>query len=216
MSIKFIPRKGRGIKMEKEMLNILSKYGQEHLIKFCKELSLPEEIELEDQILETDFEEITELYESTKITKTVEDKIEPMQYVDKYKLTQEERERYEKIGDKIISKGKYAVATMAGGQGTRLGHNGPKGTFELIDGKSLFEIFCDELKKANEKYNTVIPWYIMTSKENNIATRKFFKEKNYFGYPEKSVKFFEQGELPMIDMNRKSLAREKMEDKKSI
>ena len=93
--------------------------------------------------------------------------------------------------------------------GTRLGHKGPKGTFELIDGKSLFELFSDELKRANEKYNVTIPWYIMTSRENNKDTIAFFQSKNYFDYPKEKVSFFTQGELPMIDINGKIILEEK-------
>lgn len=85
--------------------------------------------------------------------------------------------------------------------GTRLGHKGPKGTF-LIDvkpkAKYLFEILADTLKKANEKYNTTIPWYIMVSKDNKEETINFFKEKEYFNYPENEITFFMQGEMPLI------------------
>ena len=184
----------------------LKEYGQEHLINFFNELSNEEKRKLEEQIEKIDFEQINRLYEETKNNnKVAKDKIEPMTYIDKYKLTEEKRNYYEQIGEKIIANGEYAVATMAGGQGTRLGHNGPKGTFELIPGKSLFEIFCDELKRTNKKYNVIIPWYIMTSKENNADTVKFFEEKNYFGYPREYVKFFVQGELPMINVNGKIL-----------
>ncbi len=65
---------------------------------------------------------------------------------------------------------------MAGGQGTRLGHNGPKGTFDLgLDShKSIFEILCEHIKEARAKYGVDIPWYLMTSDENNDDTVKFF------------------------------------------
>ena len=85
--------------------------------------------------------------------------------------------------------------------GTRLGHTGPKGTF-IIDVKPkpkyLFEILTDTLKKANEKYKVTIPWYIMVSRENKEETIKFFEEKNYFNYPKEQIKFFMQGEMPLI------------------
>ena len=196
--------------MVEEIRETLKKYGQEHLIRFINELSEEEKNVLLNQIEKIDLEQISRLYEETKNgNKFEQDKIEPMAYVDKYKLSQEERNRLEEEGSKIIAKGEYAVATMAGGQGSRLGHNGPKGTFELLPGKSLFEILSDELKKANNKYNVIIPWYIMTSRENNNDTIKFFAEKNYFGYPKDYIKFFEQGELPMIDTNGKILLEEK-------
>ncbi len=97
------------------------------------------------------------------------------------------------------------------GQGTRLGHSGPKGTYILNikpNPKSLFEILCDDLKTAKEKYNVIIPWYIMTSRENNSKTKEFFEENNYFGYPKDAVKFFIQGEIPMVDVNGKILLTE--------
>ena len=69
---------------------------------------------------------------------------------------------------------------MAGGQGTRLGHNGPKGTFKLDvygKGKYLFEILVDNLKEANQKYGITINWYIMTSKEKTIQQQLNFLKK---------------------------------------
>lgn len=62
--------------------------------------------------------------------------------------------------------------------------------------KSIFEVFAETLKKVNEKYNVSIPWYIMTSEENNNETVKFFEKNNYFGL--KTITFFKQGKLPML------------------
>ena len=188
----------------------LKKYHQEHLLKFYDELSVNDKNNLIKQIERIDFKQIQSLYEKAKNNnKVLQDKIEPINYIDKCKLSKNKREYYEQIGDKIISNGEYAVVTMAGGQGTRLGHKGPKGTFELVPHKSLFEIFCDSLKRANEKYNVIIPWYIMTSRENNTDTISFFENNNYFGYPKEKIKFFMQGEFPMIDTNGKILLEEK-------
>ena len=87
--------------------------------------------------------------------------------------------------------------------GTRLGYKGPKGTFELemTPKKSLFEIVCDYLKSANKKHNTTIYWYIMTSIYNDADTKKFFEQKNYFGYDKEHIIFFKQSQLPLIDIN---------------
>ena len=74
--------------------------------------------------------------------------------------------------------------------------------------KSLFEILCDNLKEAKEKYNVMIPWYIMTSKENNEKTQEFFRENNYFNYPKDAIKFFVQGQIPMLDVTGKILLTE--------
>ena len=97
---------------------------------------------------------------------------------------------------------------MAGGQGTRLGHTGPKGTFKLDvygKGKYLFEILAENLKEANQKYETTIPWYIMTSRENNVQTVDFLEKHNYFGYNKDYVTIFQQSELPLVDEEGKLL-----------
>ncbi len=88
------------------------------------------------------------------------------------------------------------------------GHNGPKGTFRLDvygKGKYLFEILAENLKEANKKYEVIIPWYIMTSKENNEETLSFLEKNNYFGYDKKSVIIFTQSELPLVDTEGKLL-----------
>ena len=71
--------------------------------------------------------------------------------------------------------------------------------------KSLFEILCDNLKTAKIKYDIYIPWYIMTSRENNAQTIEFFEKNNYFNYPKEKIKFFIQGELPMVATDGKIL-----------
>ena len=100
---------------------------------------------------------------------------------------------------------------MAGGQGTRLGHNGPKGTYDLgLDThKSLFELLSEYLKEEEKKYDITIPWFIMTSRENNQETIEFFEKNKYFGYKkDRNVFFFIQGELPMVDTEGKILIGE--------
>ena len=90
---------------------------------------------------------------------------------------------------------------MAGGQGTRLGHKGPKGTYKIntVNGeKYLFEVIVDSLNKAKNKYGVVIPWYVMTSEDNNDQTISFLEEHNYFGYNKEKIKFFKQGKVPMV------------------
>ena len=189
--------------MKEEVTKILKEYSQEHLLEYMKYLNKEEQEKLEEQIMNIDFEQLQELYEKTKQKKELEEKIiEHIKYTDKDKLSKERKEELEKIGKDIITSEKYAVITMAGGQGTRLGHSGPKGTYILntINGpKYIFEIIIDTLKRAQKEYGVTIPWYIMTSRENNDDTIAFFEEKNYFGYDKSKVKFFKQGELPLLD-----------------
>lgn len=191
---------------------LLKKYGQEHLLNHYEKLDDAKKKELLKQISEIDFQLVEHLYETTKGTENkhhVED-ITPMPYLDKYKLG-EEYKYYESIGKKAIKEGKLAAVTMAGGQGTRLGYDGPKGTYDigLESHKSLFELLCDNLKEEGKKYGVIIPWFIMTSRENNKDTIEFFEKHKYFGYQkDKNIFFFIQGELPMIDTEGKILIGE--------
>lgn len=200
--------------MEEKLLvakQILQKYGQEHLLNSFNSLPKEKQSELLDAILTTDFKQMQKLYETTKIKATFENvKLEPIAHITKADLSKEELEQYTSLGEDAIKAGKLAVVTMAGGQGTRLGHNGPKGTYDLgLDShKSIFEILCDTMKEACKKYNVTIPWYLMTSDANNKDTIKFFEDHNYFGYPKEAVSFFIQGKLPMIDTNGKILLNE--------
>ena len=192
-----------------DVVDVLKEYNQEHIINLLNKLEEPKKQELLEQINKIDFHQIMELYDNTK--KEIEIKeniIESIPYYDKEKLTKEQKNEFDTIGEEIIKSGKYAVVTMAGGQGTRLGHTGPKGTFKLDvygKGKYLFEILAENLKEANKKFNTIIPWYIMTSKENNDETQEFLEKHNYFGYDKNSVMLFKQGELPLVNTEGKML-----------
>ena len=194
-----------------EVKDILKKYGQEHLLNHYNDLDEKKKEILLKQIKEIDFELVNKLYDSTKEQKiNTSDKITPIEYLDKYKLN-DQYKYYEAIGKKAIKEGKLAAVTMAGGQGTRLGHSGPKGTYDIgLDShKSLFELLSDSLKEEGKKYDVIIPWFIMTSRENNKDTVEFFEKHRYFGYKkDKNIFFFEQGELPMMDTEGKILIGE--------
>lgn len=197
----------------KQVKEIVTEYGQEQLLDAYNRIEDDEEKQaFLNSILTIDFKRIKELYEGRNETATyAESKIEPIEYVDKSKMSEEEYEECLKIGTELIKSGKLAIVTMAGGQGTRLGHSGPKGTFDLgLDShKSIFEILTDTIREAREQYNVDIPWYIMTSEENNPATVSFFEKNNYFGYPKSCITFFKQGKLPMVSTEGKILIDEK-------
>lgn len=198
-------------KRAEEVKAVLKKYGQEHLLNHYESLDATKQKLLLDEIEGINFELVNSLYRTTKKqVKHEEDKITPIEYLDKYKLN-EEYKHYENIGKKAIKEGKLAAVTMAGGQGTRLGHDGPKGTYDigLESHKSLFELLSDNLKEEGKKYNVIIPWFIMTSKENNKQTEAFFEKHKNFGYQKnKNLFFFIQGELPMLDTEGKILINE--------
>ncbi len=202
-----------------DTINLLKMYNQEHVIKLMGKLNESQKRELIEQINKIDFHQLKELYDNTKKEIEIkENKIEPLPYLDKKKLSKEQKEEFDKLGKEVIENGQYAVVTMAGGQGTRLGHSGPKGTFKLDvygKGKYLFEILAENLKEANQKYGTVIPWYIMTSKQNNDETIEFMEKHNYFGYDKNSVRFFAQSELPLVDTEGKLLIGKDMKIKEA-
>ena len=180
----------------------LEKYGQEHLMLSYERLDNEGKEKLLNQIENIDFEQCKELYELTKVEKKFEDvKLEPLKVTDASKISDEDIKNITFKGQKLIKEGKYAVVMMAGGQGTRLGHSGPKGTFDfgLESHKTIFEVFTDKFKEARDRLGVVVPWYIMTSRENNKQTIDFFEEHNYFGYREGIKTFFNQNELPMLD-----------------
>lgn len=194
-----------------EALKKLEKYGQEHLLKRYKYLDDEKKEKIIKQIKNIDFDQTIDLFNiTTKSIKKPDGEVTNIEYVDKSKLSKDEYNKYYNIGKRKIEEGKYAVVTMAGGQGTRLGYVAPKGTFKIGGGveKSLFEALSDTIKEARKKFNAKIPWYIMTSRENNNATEKFFEKNDFFGLPYEDVKFFKQGELPMLDTKGKLMLDE--------
>jgi UDP-N-acetylglucosamine/UDP-N-acetylgalactosamine diphosphorylase len=113
-------------------------------------------------------------------------------------------------GEQLISAGKTAAFTVAGGQGTRLGYDGPKGTLPVspIQNKSLFQLFAEQLAGLNAKFGCNIPWYIMCSPLNIDATTAHFKQNQFFGLAEDDVQFFTQGVMPATDFEGKLLVKD--------
>lgn len=187
----------------------LKTYNQEQIIKEIEEMDNTEQEQIIKQINEIDFEEVEKLYNLTKKEQTVKSgKIEPINYIDLEKISKEEKESSKKLGEQIIKNNQYAVVTMAGGQGTRLGCKGPKGTYKLDigeKGKYIFEIITENLKKSKEMYGILPYWYIMTSKQNYDETVSFLEKHNFFGYEKEKIKFFKQGELPMLTEDGKMI-----------
>lgn len=106
-------------------------------------------------------------------------------------------------GRELLSQGKVAAFLVAGGQGTRLGYDGPKGEFPItpVKNKPLFQVFAEQLLAHSRDFGKPIPWYIMTSDVNDAAIRAFFARHQYFGLDEKDVVFFEQGMMPAFAMD---------------
>ena len=118
---------------------------------------------------------------------------------------EQKKSEFETLGVEAVKAGKVAAVLLAGGMGTRLGVDGPKGAYDIGVTKPLyiFEQQMKNLQKVNEKCGVLVPLYIMTSDKNHEQTTSFWKAHNYFGYPETEVKFFKQDMAPAVDYEGK-------------
>ncbi len=116
-----------------------------------------------------------------------------------------------KRGISLIRRNKVAAFTVAGGQGTRLGFDGPKGAFPIspVRSKPLFQLFAEFLRGANRRYGSDLRWYIMTSPQNDADTRAFFADNDFFGLRPDRVRFFQQGVMPAFSPDGRILLAEK-------
>jgi UDP-N-acetylglucosamine/UDP-N-acetylgalactosamine diphosphorylase len=103
-----------------------------------------------------------------------------------------------KRGISLIRKNKVCAMTVAGGQGTRLGFDGPKGAFPIspVKDKPLFQLFAEFIRGTNRRYGSDLTWYLMTSPQNDAQTKAFFAENRFFGMSPDRVRFFQQGVMP--------------------
>jgi len=111
----------------------------------------------------------------------------------------------------LLAAGQVAAFLVAGGQGTRLGYDGPKGQFPVtpIKQKPLFQVFAEQLLAHGRDAGKAVPWYLMTSEVNDAPTRAFFEANHHFGLNPKDVFFFVQGMMPAFGMDGKLLLAEK-------
>jgi UDP-N-acetylglucosamine/UDP-N-acetylgalactosamine diphosphorylase len=112
-------------------------------------------------------------------------------------------------GEVALRAGRVAAFTVAGGQGTRLGYDGPKGTFPVtpVRHRPLFQVFAWKILAAGKRYGRPLHWFIMTSHENHAETEAFFGENRYFGLDRARVHFFRQGRMPAVDFSGKILLK---------
>ncbi|MBX3394519.1 MAG: UDPGP type 1 family protein [Phycisphaerae bacterium] len=112
-----------------------------------------------------------------------------------------------RLGEKLLEEGRVAAFTVAGGQGTRLGFDGPKGALPVstVRGKTLFQLFAESILATERRYRTTVPWYIMTSPANDAQTQAFLRRYQFFGLAPDRVRFFQQGVMPSFDSQGKIL-----------
>ena len=195
------------IDREKAM-NIVSEYGQEHIMKYFNELSKEEKDELLKQIEITDFSVLSNL--DDKAGNNPRGAFEPLGAVTIDDIAAN-KDEYINLGIDAIKAGKAAAVLLAGGQGTRLGFDKPKGMFKIGVEQDLYIFQCliNNLMDVVKLTETWIPLYIMTSERNNIDTVEFFKEKDYFGYNPGYIHFFIQDMAPSVDFDGKIIMESK-------
>lgn len=184
----------------------LEAIGQGHLLRHAQALSGPARDRFLAEIAAFDPVELSPLIE-TYIrgdgALPTPSRLEPADVVG---LNDPSRTPAHHTGEALIRAGKVACFTVAGGQGSRLGYDGPKGCFptSCVTNKPLFQIFAEGIAGAQNRYDITVPWYIMTSPLNHDATVAFFAQHAHFGLDPAAVRFFPQGVMPSFD---KSTAR---------
>ncbi len=192
---------------------VLTKVNQEHLLKYASELTPAQRAELLSQIASIDWATIPALVQQYVLSKEAGGaggSIEPVKHYPADATSTAgrgpwDRAFYKQKGIELIGAGKVAAFTVAGGQGSRLGFEGPKGCYPAgsVTRKPLFACLAEWIIAAQRAWcapGKTIPWYIMTSPLNHEATVGFFKEHGYFGLNENDVMFFRQGVMPSFDM----------------
>ncbi|MCP3905495.1 MAG: UDPGP type 1 family protein [Planctomycetes bacterium] len=184
----------------------LEAHGQEHLLRFHDELTPDQQRSLLEQIERLDLDELAGLlgaHAASAETAGLPDDLEPAPYHSRAEAASDDEigQTHRKRGLDLIRRGVLGLFTVAGGQGTRLGWNGPKGTYPatVVTGKPLFRCFAEQVIAAQRKYGITIPWYIMTSPQNDAATRAFFTDNNCFGLLRQNITIFPQGTMPSVD-----------------
>ncbi|CAF3752011.1 unnamed protein product [Adineta steineri] len=211
----------------------LKNSNQSHLLSYWDQLDHEQRSILLRDINSIDLERITEAFDEIKdqLIETSTDKNEHGETIDQLmepipehltgsvdKTSKEQLETYRREGLKAIAEGSVCVLLLAGGQGTRLGVDYPKGMYDvgLPSKKSLYHIQAERIRRleqlANEEFNTkkaTIPWFIMTSEHTRQSTEDYFMEHDYFGLKPQNIILFEQHTLPALDFQGKILLDDK-------
>lgn len=187
---------------ERELENLLKEHGQEHIFEAYKKLDEAGKEKLAAQIKKVDWS-ILAMAGQEKLAQK-RGKLVPLSALEVSEI-EKNRVQYEQVGIDAIKAGKIGAVLLAGGQGTRLGFDGPKGKYNIGITREMyiFERLIRNIQDVTDKTGCFVPLYIMTSDKNNDETIAFFEEKDYFGYPKDFVKFFKQEMAPSVDFHGK-------------
>jgi UDP-N-acetylglucosamine/UDP-N-acetylgalactosamine diphosphorylase len=183
----------------------LDRHGQGHLLRWWPKLDPEVQARLTQELETIDLDEIDLLNQDLVFHEPSAappiDRVRPVEVV-RLPSTDGERtarRRASEIGEAMIAAGEVAVVVVAGGQGTRLGFDGPKGTYPIgpVSACSLFQIHAQKIVALGRRHGRPIPLYVMISPENHQETADFFREHENFGLDH--VRLFVQGQMPAVD-----------------
>ncbi len=181
----------------------LARHGQEHLLRWWADLDEVARARLADEVAAIDFDQVDGLSRQLAQDDAAPspDRVGPVE-VDRLPRTDGERvarRHVAAIGEAALAAGEVAVVIVAGGSGTRLGFEGPKGTYPIapVSACSLFQVHAEKIVALSRRHGRTIPLYVMTSPENHESTARFFAENGNFGLAH--VRFFVQGQMPAVD-----------------
>lgn len=197
---------------EKELSEVLKAHGQEHILAAYRKLDAAGKEKLAAQVEKIDWSMVEMAgcrapgCKASGNEKSAQERghLEPLSALEVSEIAAN-KEQYKQRGLEAVRAGKVGAVLLAGGQGTRLGSDGPKGKYNIGITKDvyIFECLIRNLWEITNQAGCFIPLYIMTSDKNNDETIAFFEEKDYFGYPKEFVKFFRQEMAPSVDFNGK-------------
>jgi UDP-N-acetylglucosamine/UDP-N-acetylgalactosamine diphosphorylase len=189
------------------LLDQFRQAGQGHVFAFWERLSPAEQAELAAEAREVDLAEVA------RLTRTLLGSggaggpdladLEPAPYEARPESGGDASAwaHARAAGEEALRAGRVAAFTVAGGQGTRHGYDGPKGTFGVtpVRAKPLFQVFAEKILAAGKRHGRPLHWFVMTSHANHAATEAFFAERRWFGLDRARVHFFRQGRMPAVD-----------------
>lgn len=183
----------------KQAEELLARHGQGHVLRFWNRLDAAARAALLGQVAEIDFGEVARMRQMLK-SGDVAGHVTPRPAP----VAKWDRQTYAEslaAGEEQLRKGRVAVLLVAGGQGSRLGYEGPKGAYGIgpVSGKPLFHFHARKIVRLTRVYGRPVPFYVMTSEVNDAATRACFEEHGYFGLNPTDVVFFKQGVWPALD-----------------
>ncbi len=201
--------------MEKQTLEArLVEYGQEHLLRFWDELDGAGKAALAAQIDTIDLPLMKRLAETWIFSEPEAEafnEIRPVPTIPEVDPAREDARTALAAGEEALRKGRVGLLLVAGGQGTRLGFDGPKGAYPIgpLSKDSLFAAHANKIHNLQDRYSCTLPWYIMVSDTNKAASEAFFAEHNHFGLAPEHIYFFTQSMVPCVDANGKFMLEAK-------